>query len=128
MSNLPEIFQIARDNNPEILWDTRAFFSKPLPRKKAYADVIKSIDTVEKWTERILSDSASISLVDGDHSIDFLYLTETLANGHVKQIYSFCRMIRSEILMAATKEEFEEMKRLQEYWEGLECSLSVLCS
>jgi len=126
MSKLIEIFQIARDYNQETLWDTTVFFSKPLPRKKAYADVLKHISSVEHWADNVFADKGTVSLSDGDHSVDFNYLIHTLDSGEVKGLYNQVRVIRSEIMMAATKEEFEEMKRLQEFWEAMECGLMGL--
>lgn len=117
---------MVEDYQEERLFETRDFFSKPLARKKAYAEVLESIGNFQRWIDSITADNGRHSLTNGEHSVDFIFLYDSVANGTVKRLYGECRVIRSEILMAATKEEFEEMKKLQTFWEGIECSLMVL--
>jgi hypothetical protein len=126
MSKLTEIFQMVEDYQEERVYETRDFFSKPLSRRKAYSEVLGFIDNFERWMTTITDDKGRYSLTNGDYSVDFLALDESVSNGTIKKLYGESRVIRSEILMAATKEEFEEMKKLQTFWEGIECSLMML--
>lgn len=127
MTNLLEIFQIAADYELDFILDTQSFFSKPLSRKKSNWEALTQIESFKNFIEPILEDNGGYTLTNSEYSVDFNQLISAIESGSAKTQYQNIRAIRSQIIMWATKEEFEEMQRLSEFWEAMECSLMVLC-
>ncbi|WP_373399666.1 hypothetical protein V8V91_08415 [Algoriphagus halophilus] len=83
---------------------------------------MEAIDKNYRWFEILFQDSTH-ELINGEHSINFLHLVNSMESYELQSIYLNVKLIRQELLVAATKEEFEEMKELHAFWENMEAPL-----
>lgn len=127
MKTLLRIFDLADIYSDDLILDTYQFFFKTAKRKKAFKDITLDINTFADWMELLKSTDVHFYISNIDHSLDYVHLTNSIESGQIKEFYLNARLIRQELLSIATKDEFEEMKKLHEFWENLEVSLMRLC-
>jgi hypothetical protein len=129
MTNLIEIFQFLNDYDEDsrsnLFKRSVDMFGPTGHSRSSFIDQIKAVERIESWFTSLVSDSL-YTLSDGDYSIDFVFLCESLQAGRIRDMYINIKAIRAEMLAIATPDTFEEFKKLNEFWQSMELSLRVV--
>jgi hypothetical protein len=130
MTNLTEIFQFLNDYDQESIDNhlrrSAAMFSATGQSRSIFIAQIKSVERIESWITSLVVDNSAYELSDGEYSIDFIFLCDSLKEGLIRDMYIRIKGIRAEMLAITTPGTFEEFKQLNEFWETLELCFQVM--
>jgi len=128
MTNLTEIFELGSDYAVpnEFLSDTRDFFCRE-KSKCALPEMVEGLNRIRDWFD-MANTSGTINITHPGLEIEFnyLYLMETISNGRVRSLYLEVKEIRTEMKALLSKDNLDEYKRLDNFWEVLETTFKMI--
>lgn len=128
MTNLTEIFELGSDYAVpnDFLSDTRDFFCREKSRC-ALPEMVEGLNRIRDWFDMAnTTGTINISHPGLDMEFNYLYLMETINNGCVRSLYLEVKEIRAEMKAMLSKDNLDEYKRLDDFWEVLETTFKLM--
>jgi hypothetical protein len=104
---------------------TKEFFVKNGTDSPVQKNIQRGIQMVEEWME-LLYIPCPYLLSNGNLSIDYLHLTESIKDNTLNELAKICKSIRAEALLITTAESLQDFKDLNDFWETLQQSFEIM--
>ena|SRR5690606_10844924 len=128
MTNLTEIFELGSDYAVpnEFLSDTRDFFCRE-KSKCALPEMVEGLNKIRDWFDMAHTKGViNIKHDELDLEFNYLYLMESISNGSVRGLYLDVKEIRAELKFLLSKDNLDQYKRLDDFWEVLETTFRMM--